>query len=77
MIINKTMNTHLQLGVPVPIGGPPKDGIGGAAMGGIAGIGGAAIGAGARPAGGVGAVKLLGAWAASRGSSAPQPRQNL
>ena len=58
-------------------GAPPKDGIGGAAMGGIAGIGGAAIGAGARPAGGVGAVKLLGAWAASRGSSAPQPRQNL
>jgi len=51
-------------------GAPPKDGMGGAAMAGMAGPG-------ARPAAGVGAVKLLGACAASRGSSAPQPRQNL
>ena len=29
------------------------------------------------PDGGVGAVKLFGAWAASRGNSAPHPRQNL
>lgn len=63
------------IGAAMGIGAPMGAAIGGAPIGAIP----PGIPPGVDPiaAGGVGAVKLFGAWAASRGSSAPHPRQNL